>query len=242
MNTDTPAHSYPARHDQLRRISRRDQAEGTRDLLLRSAERLYAERGLAQVSNRQIVEAAGQANNSALTYHVGTRIDLIQAIARSHAEPIAERTRQRVEQVRGSTTPRDHVASLVLPYTEHLADLGNPGWCARFTAQVATNPAFARDARSDPLLGPHFQEALAAVWAHIPELPPKETALRSQALRLAITHTCAEQECSAAESGTAADWALIGESLTDAATGLLFAPRHPRPTTRVSPQDDPPAL
>src|SRR5215472_8928339 len=100
--------------------SRREQAEATRELLLRTAERLYAERGLAQVSNRQIVEAAGQANNSALSYHVGTRTDLINAITRSHVEPIAVRTSELVRAARGSREPRDHVASLVLPYTEHL--------------------------------------------------------------------------------------------------------------------------
>ena len=53
----------------------------TRDLLLDTAERLYAERGLAQVSNRQIAEAAGQANNSVVAYHVGTKADLVAALA-----------------------------------------------------------------------------------------------------------------------------------------------------------------
>jgi hypothetical protein len=36
----------------------------------------------------------------------------------------------------------------------------------------------------------------------------------------------AEQERVAADTGTPADWHLIGESLTDAVTGLLLAPRH----------------
>jgi hypothetical protein len=31
---------------------------------------------------------------------------------------------------------------------------------------------------------------------------------------------------SAADTGTPADWQLIGDSLTDAVTGLLLAPRH----------------
>jgi len=205
----------------------RVQAETTRDLLLRTAERLYAERGLAQVSNRQIVEAAGQANNSALTYHVGTRADLIHAIIRAHAEPIARRTRELVERTRGSTDPRDHVASLVLPYTDHLATLGTPSWFARFIAQTATDPLFAAGTGSGLLLTPHFQEGLAAVWAHVPDLPLEEAALRSQTMRQAIIHTCAEQERAAAESGTPANWTLIGNALTDAVTGLLLAPRTP---------------
>lgn len=206
--------------------SRREQADATRGLLLRTAERLYAERGLAQVSNRQIVEAAGQANNSALTYHVGTRTDLIRAITRSHVEPIAARTQERVRAVRGSRKPRDHVASLVLPYTEHLADLGNPSWCARFLAQVVTDPALARQEDIDPVLAVEFLEGAAAVWSHVADLPPAEAALRDQTARVAVIHTCAEQELLAATTGVAADWSLVGEALTDAVTGLLLAPRH----------------
>jgi len=217
----------PARR--VRPNARREQAEATRELLLRTAERLYAERGLAQVSNRQIVDAAGQANNSALTYHVGTRTDLVHAIARAHAGPIARRTRELVEAVRGSAEPRDHVASLVLPYTEHLATLGNPSWFARFTAQVSTDPAYADSVRSDPSLAPFYEEGLAAVWSHVPHLPAAEAALRGQTARLAVIHTCAEQERAAARTGMPADWPLIGESLTDAVTGLLLGPRHGAP-------------
>ncbi|MEV8613194.1 TetR/AcrR family transcriptional regulator [Amycolatopsis sp. NPDC051373] len=210
--------------------SRREQAEATRELLLHTAERLFAERGLAQVSNRQIVEAAGQANNSALAYHVGTREDLIRAITRSHVEPIAARAQERVAAVRRSKRPRDHVASLVLPYTEHLASLGNPSWCARFLAQVVTDPALLDVEGVEPVPAVEFVEGTAAVWAHVTPLPAAESALRSQTARVAVIHTCAEQERLAAATGVPADWALVGEALTDALTGLLTAPRVP--TTR----------
>ncbi|WP_229796151.1 TetR/AcrR family transcriptional regulator [Saccharothrix coeruleofusca] len=216
MNSDTSS-SRPG--------SRQEQAEATRALLLRTAERLYAERGLAQVSNRQIVEAAGQANNSALTYHFGTRADVIRAIALAHAEPIGRRLRRRVEATRGSADPREHIACLVLPHTEHLAELGVPSWYARFAAQVATDPALDSGVRADPLLVPYVEESLAAVWALAPDLSPAEVALRTQAARLAIIHTCAQQERVAAGTGVPADWAFVGEALTDAVTGLLLAPR-----------------
>lgn len=211
-----------------RPVSRREQAEATRGSLLRTAERLFAEHGLARVSNRRIVEAAGQANNSALSYHVGTRTDLLRAITRTHAEPIAHRTRELVELARGSTRPRDHVASLVLPYTEHLAELGNPSWYARFTAQVHTDPGATAGLHDDPLLATFLEEGDAAVWAHVPDLPAAEAALRRQTARLAVIHTCAEQERTAADTDTPADWPLVGAALTDAVTGLLLAPRTPR--------------
>src|SRR3954453_7384357 len=48
--------------------------------LLLTAERLFAEHGLAGVSLRQIAVDAGSANNSAVAYHFGSKEGLIQAI------------------------------------------------------------------------------------------------------------------------------------------------------------------
>ncbi|WP_272459542.1 TetR/AcrR family transcriptional regulator [Polyangium jinanense] len=44
----------------------------TREVILAAAERLFAEHGVAAVSNRQVSEAAGQGNNFAVGYHFGT--------------------------------------------------------------------------------------------------------------------------------------------------------------------------
>ncbi|MGN5238366.1 TetR/AcrR family transcriptional regulator [Rhodococcus sp. SJ-3] len=210
--------------DSPRPVSRKEQREATRELLLTTAERLFAEQGLSLVSMRHIVEAAGQGNNSALKYHIGTRADLIRAIVRKHGEPVAARAREMAEQVRGSTNPRDHLASLVLPYTEHLAELGNPSWNARFNAQVAVDPVF----RDEILTGNLVPTPDYDAWAGVPELPPAESLVRRQAMRMAVMHTCAEQERLAATIGAPADWQMIGEAITDAITGLLTAPRHPR--------------
>lgn len=55
------------------------------------------------------------------------------------------------------------------------------------------------------------------------------TALRHQTARVAVVHTCAEQERTAADTGVPADWTLIGEALTDTVTGLLLAPVRRQP-------------
>lgn len=54
--------------------------EDTRDRLLICAERLFAERGVASVSMREINKAAGQRNTSAIHYHFGSKAALIEAI------------------------------------------------------------------------------------------------------------------------------------------------------------------
>ena len=52
----------------------------TANLLLITAERLYAEYGLGIVSTRQIAREAGQKNHSAINYHFGGEASLIEAI------------------------------------------------------------------------------------------------------------------------------------------------------------------
>jgi AcrR family transcriptional regulator len=47
-----------------------------------------------EVSNRQISEAAGQGNNTAVGYHFGTKTDLIRAILRRHREPVEARRKE----------------------------------------------------------------------------------------------------------------------------------------------------
>jgi AcrR family transcriptional regulator len=228
MDADTPLRR-PRQAARRPAVSRREQADATRVLLLRTAERLYAEYGLSGVSNRQIVEAAGQGNNSALAYYFGSRTELIRAIARLHGEPIARRIRQLAEEARDSADPRDHIASLVLPYTEHLAELGHPTWYARFTAQVCADPALGPDELAAPLRAPLFREAIISVRSKAPALSPQVAALRSQSMRLAVIHTCAEQERAAAYTGRPVDWTMVGQALVDINTGMLLAPAHGRP-------------
>ncbi|MDU0294099.1 TetR family transcriptional regulator, partial [Saccharothrix longispora] len=58
-------------------VPRADRVGATRLRLLAAAERLFAERGLYAVSNRQISAEAGQGNNAAVGYHFGTKADLV---------------------------------------------------------------------------------------------------------------------------------------------------------------------
>jgi AcrR family transcriptional regulator len=49
-----------------RKSVRAERAGATRDLILATAERLFAEHGVFAISNRQVSEAAGQGNNAAV--------------------------------------------------------------------------------------------------------------------------------------------------------------------------------
>ena len=63
----------------------RDATE-TRNRLRREAERLFARRGVYEATLREITEAAGQRNVSALNYHFGSREGIVQAILEYHGE------------------------------------------------------------------------------------------------------------------------------------------------------------
>ncbi|HEY4634916.1 MAG TPA: TetR family transcriptional regulator [Candidatus Limnocylindrales bacterium] len=71
--------------DPARRAPGRDRTnargEATRELILLTAERLFAERGIEAVPLRDIGQAADQKNNFAVQYHFGDRENLVRAIA-----------------------------------------------------------------------------------------------------------------------------------------------------------------
>jgi AcrR family transcriptional regulator len=83
----TPAYTAPVPATQAESSTRtngrdRTNARGdaTRELILVTAERLFAERGIAAVPLRDIGAAAGQKNNVAVQYHFGDRDTLVRSI------------------------------------------------------------------------------------------------------------------------------------------------------------------
>src|ERR1700736_2570342 len=133
------------------RAVRSERASSTQEAILVAAERLFAEHGVFAVSNRQVSEAAGQGNNAAVGYHFGTKADLVRAIEQKHRGPVEQLREQMVAQTPDSTNLREWVACLVCPLTEHLEELGNPTWYARFAAQAMADPAYHQIVLKDAL-------------------------------------------------------------------------------------------
>jgi AcrR family transcriptional regulator len=211
--------------------SRVRQAHGneTRAHILATAERLFAEQGVAAVSNRQVSEAAGQANNFAVGYHFGTKADLVLAIVRRHAPSIEERRAAMLAEIKGSPDLRDWLGCLVRPITEHLASLGSPSWYARFVAQVMTDPVFRRIVTDEAIASALMQEIGEGLNRLRPVLPEEVQKERGDMSRLLLVHTCAERE-RALQAGIAtprATWEATGVGLVDALVGLWRAPFTP---------------
>ena len=203
-----------------------DRRSETRELIVATAERLFAEHGVEAVSNRQVSEAAGQSNNFAVGYHFGTKADLVLAIVSRHSESVERRRTGMLAEITGSPDLRDWVSCIVRPMIEHLASLGSPTWYARFIAQVATHPAYRELVVNEALSTRSMQQTIEGILRLLPRLPEEVRQERSYMGRLLIVHMCAERE-RALHEGTAplrSTWESTAAGLADALVGLWLAP------------------
>ncbi|MEV5018089.1 TetR/AcrR family transcriptional regulator [Streptomyces sp. NPDC053780] len=208
------------------RSVREEKVEATREAILTAAERLFAECGVYNVSNRQISDAAGQGNTAAVNYHFGNKTDLVRAISRRHTERIELIRDRLVAETQGSTGLRDWVACMVRPVTEHLDGLGSPTWYARFNAQVTADPALYEAIAAEPAAAPSLLTLLDGLNACLPDLPPQVQAARGVMARHLIVQMCVERERALAdgESYPPSVWTDTADLLIDALTGLWSAP------------------
>ncbi|MCA1196185.1 TetR/AcrR family transcriptional regulator, partial [Saccharopolyspora sp. 6V] len=166
--------------------ARSRQVRATRELILSAAERLFAEHGIAAVSNRQVSEAAGQGNNTAVGYHFGTKAELVAAILRKHHEQVERLRARMVAGADGSV--RGWVSCMVLPTALHLAELGSPTWFGRFGAQVMTDPAYREIAERASRSSPALLRAGGELHRLLPELPEPVREERRDMARQLVVH------------------------------------------------------
>ncbi|MGW4800151.1 TetR/AcrR family transcriptional regulator [Nonomuraea sp. NPDC004297] len=228
--------------------TRAERAGDTREAILDAAERLFAERGVGEVSNRQIGLAAGQANNFAVGYHFGTKADLVRAVVRRYTTETERRRLDMLAQIQdaGPDELRAWLSCLVRPATGHLAALGVPSWRARCLAQFDTVPALRRIIVDESVATPSMGRALEGMFRLLPGLPEDVRAERGDMSRLLMLHTLAERERALHERGPAegdtaqegraegdaaagASWEATAVGLIDALTGLWQAPVTTRP-------------
>lgn len=208
------------------RTTREEQINATRESILATAERLFAEHGVFAVSNRQVSEAAGQGNNTAVGYHFGTKADLVRAIVRKHAEEIEQLRERMLAEVGDSSDVRDWVACLIRPSAEHLATLDGPTWFARFSAQVMTDPALHEIMVEESLSSPALNRILDGLSRCLPDLPAEVRTERADMIRQLMVHMPAERERAFAEGTptSRSNWHDTATGLIDAVTGLWLAP------------------
>jgi AcrR family transcriptional regulator len=214
-------------------------AEG-RLRLLAAAERLFASRGLG-VSNREIVAAAGQHNQSAITYHFASRAGLIDAVCERHETPIAQHRRHLIARLPGpgDRATRQLVEAHIQPLEAEMLRCAPSHW-AQVSEMLLANQSLpfghdtapAADPRSERADGV-LSELLALMVAHLSPLPEPEAvgrvALTVRFLNSGLARWERDSQAGVGDVAPLAPFTLI---LTDLAVAMLDAP------SSVSPQLD----
>ncbi|SDL83393.1 transcriptional regulator, TetR family [Glycomyces sambucus] len=205
--------------------TRATRVAATRDAIITTAERLFAEHGVAAVSNRQISEAAGQGNNTAVGYHFGTKGDLVRAIVERHLARIEAARIERIAALPDEPGLREWVECFVMPTIDHLGTLGERTWFARFAAQVLAEPS-TREVIADQAMGaPSLRQVTAGLDRCLPDLPAEVLSERKEMVaQLAVVVPAVREARLAAGASTARDtWHEAGLGLVDAIVGLYEA-------------------
>jgi len=109
-----------------------------RDVLVATAERLFAEQGIDAVSLRTVMGEAGT-NVAAVRYHFGTKEALVEAVVRARSEEIRATRDELLSDLEGAATPHVHdvAEAFVLPLAA-MATSGDTAWI-RLVAGIASN-------------------------------------------------------------------------------------------------------
>jgi AcrR family transcriptional regulator len=197
---------------------------GTQELLIVTAERLFAERGIGSVSLREIVIEAGQRNKSAANYHFGDKRGLIEAILTFRMEPIDAR-RQELLAAKASEGNadgmRDLLEVIVFPFAERLGNERGQSWYARFIAQVALFSG------EDPFLRTRSEGlglAIERLERHMAHIPADLRAARIWGLLGLAVQTFAEQERRLSARVETLPTSILTANLIDELVGILTAP------------------
>jgi AcrR family transcriptional regulator len=149
----------------------------TRELLVEVATRLIAERGIGNVSVRDITSAAG-VNTAAINYHFGSKDGLVDAVVVRHAEHFGLRRRELLLEVpSGERTLRDVVRALVVSTAELAADTEHGGRVfLQAKLRLHADPSTLR--RLERYFQPYTDEFLDALAEVTPDLPEPVRTLR----------------------------------------------------------------
>ena len=195
-------------------------ADATRTRLLATAERLFAERGIAGVSLREIGAAAGQRNNSATQYHFESKHGLVLALCEHRMRAVNER---RIATL--GAVVADDLRGLVEAFVLPLAEAVRPGsYYLRFLAQLLAGPSQAPRAAFELDVLQVMRQIVERVERCLSMVPPALRRARFQSAALLVVHTLADQERQLQAHGRTAPLALRTADLVDAAIGLLTAP------------------
>lgn len=208
--------------------SRRARGAATRNALMRAAEKLIAAKGIAGVSIRDILNAAGQKNESALQYHFRSLTGLVDAILEERSEQTHTRRAELMEALsaRTSTPTLRDICLLMIQPTFELArqNADYRRYVKAFGHELVlteTSPLEQVSARGGG--GASGRQTGEMLKRALPHLDPDAYRRRMEAaVRLCSASMYHQARQKNAFRGAQSD--LFLHSLVDALVGLLSAP------------------
>jgi AcrR family transcriptional regulator len=196
----------------------------TKATIIREAERLFARHGVYQVTVREILEAAGQRNVSAINYHFGSREGVLDALLDRHGDPTDIARGELLATVGPDAATRDLVEALVVPYAAHLATPEGRDYL-RIVAQLSAR--FDNWRTPSPGTGPWLRRILGILEGRPTGVAPVIRRERVVQLIMLLTAAMAER-ARLIETGRVPelDEATFRANLTDVLVGVLEAPLH----------------
>jgi TetR/AcrR family transcriptional regulator, regulator of cefoperazone and chloramphenicol sensitivity len=204
----------------------RDASE-TKARLREEAERLFAGRGVWQVTVREITEAAGQRNTSAVSYHFGSREGILREILLHHGLHLDDERGRLLADLGEAATTRDLVAALLVPFAEPLATDAGRNYL-RIVAQLVGRFASWRSVDDPELTPPYLRRILSMLEERPPSIPPAVRRQRVIGVIMLMTTAMAER-ARALQSGRPMelDEPTFLANLADMIVGALDAPLGP---------------
>jgi AcrR family transcriptional regulator len=173
----------------------------TRKRVIAAAEKLFALRGIEDVSIRDITQAAG-VNLAAINYHFGTKTGLAAEVLKQCIDPVNNRRLELLDEVEkraGGKPPRleEVLESMIRPAVERGFDHADSETFLRLTGRCLSEP----NAEIEQIVRAHFEKLIrrfdAAFLAALPGLDPEELFWRIKFMFGALHYsllTCGKQK------------------------------------------------
>lgn len=203
----------------------------TRQRLLDAGRELFARQGALTTPLKQVVDAAGQRNSSALHYHFGGREGLLWAIIASHNEGIEAERRQLLDALGDESKLRDVVDAFVAPQVRLLGDPQGRQFLSIVSQLV---DLFDRWDEQDDAVPTEALRALRMIQDRLPTTLTPVVRRERITLFLGLVSEALGARARQLERGRAprlAD-AQFAANLVDMATGALSADPVPSPARR----------
>jgi AcrR family transcriptional regulator len=159
-------------------------ATTTRERLLSAGARLFARHGIDGAATRDIVALAGQANDSAVHYHFGSRHGLLTAIIDRHVQRMEEQRKPALDALGPAPDLGAVVAAVVGPVAAELTREDGRDFL-RIIAQLAGRAGVRTHELPDPVAGTALAGQLALLEDCCRTRLPEPVALE----RIALTIT-----------------------------------------------------